>query len=176
MIFALNEVKIQAKLLQKALQTNPQLQLGMKKPLAKLGIANIEQFKFKHSLTLIAQQLGFLSWHQAHEFLSGEINNNQLINAGAMFYPKRGDVFLNEWFANYDQAKVCLSDGKKTKWLFPFKQQYVVVEQSFVQALNLDESAQVLWSEVQHNMVASYGTNAWDSLACNIIKNRTKPF
>ena len=176
MELTVNEVKTQAKKLLKAIKLDKQLEQSLKLPLKNLALASIDEIKLKHCLTIVSQQLGFNNWHQANEVLSGMLSLSEDANWGTFFYPKGSNTFINEWFASYQDARNALSDGTKRKWLLPYKKQFVVVEKEFLTGFNLDSLKDQLWTQIDYDMVKSYKSTAWDTLACQIIKNRAKSY
>ena len=174
MELALNEVKTQAKKLLKALKIDSNLKLSMEIPLKKVGLSLPAEIKLKHCLAIISQQLGFDNWHHAQDILSGSKTNTEALDMGTFFYPRWADGFINEWFSDYQQAKSVLLDNQHDKWLLPYKNQFLVVSNSYVLAFKLDKKLVSLWGDVNHDMVAGYNSLAWDNLTCEIIKNRAK--
>lgn len=176
MELALNEVKTQAKKLLKALKLDSELALTMQRSLKKLSLSSLDELRLKHCLTIVSQQLGFNNWHHARDILSGNEKTTYPLSMGSFFYPKGCGGFINEWFADYQQAKTVLANKTKMKWLLPYKNQFIVVQQDYITLFNLDNKLMKLWIEVDHNMVESYNSLAWDKLACAVIKNRTKGY
>lgn len=176
MKLAINEVKTQAKKLLKALHENEVLFQSMRLPLKRVAVSSLSQLKLKHCLSIVSHQLGFDSWQQAHEVLSGKQHSIELLNMGSFFYPKSCGVFINEWFADYQQAKNTLLKNEKSKWLLPYKNQYIVVTQSYIDVFKLNDNLTSLWSEIKHDMVESYNTDIWDQISCAVIKNRTRNY
>jgi len=176
MEYALNEVKIQAKKLLKALQADNELQDRLQQSWRKLALANLDELKLKHCLKLIANQLGFVNWQQAQGALTGCNTEEEPLNMGTFFYPKGGGAFINEWFSDYQQAKEVLAKHPKNKWLLPYKNQFIIVGQDYIKVFKLDEKLMQLWSDIEHDMVSSYNTATWDKLCCAVIKARQKNF
>jgi hypothetical protein len=176
MELALIETKIQAKKLLKSLPNDNALQQVLKKHLQKLAITKLDELKLKHCLTIVSQQLGFINWHQAQSVLSGDNKHADKINMGTFFYPQSCDSFINEWFSNYDQARELLIKKPKSKWLLPYKNQFLIVGQTYIEQFNLNAECLFLWRDIQHDMVRSYNTLAWDKLSCAVIKNRVKEY
>jgi hypothetical protein len=176
MELALNEVKIQAKKLLKIIKVDNNLLSTIKVPLKKLGLSFSDEIQLKHSLTIVSQQLGFDNWHHAQDVLSGSKEPVEVLNMGTFFYPKGADGFINEWFANYQQAENTLSAQTGKKWLLPYKNQFIVVKKDYISTFGLDEKLMLLWADINHNMIDSYKSVEWDKLACEIIKNRSKNY
>jgi|GEM_PF-4226683 len=176
MELALNEIKIQAKKLFKALKVDSALQNTLQPSLQKLALDNVEDLKLKHCLKLVAQQLGFVNWQEAQDILSGDTTPREVSNMGTYFYPAGCGAFINEWFSDYQQAKLVLAKQPSSKWLLPYKHQFVIVGADYINVFKLDQKLMHLWSEIEHDMVSSYGTPMWDQLSCAVIKTRQKAF
>jgi len=176
MELAVNEVKTQAKKLLKALRLDSELLLTMKLSLKKLSLSSLDDLRLKHCLTIVSQQLGFDNWHHAHHTLSGNVKPGTALSMGTFLYPKGCGAFINEWFADYEQAKSTLVNEPQKKWLLPYKSQFIVVEKEFIFLFNIDNKLVMLWKEIDHDMAEGYNSLAWDRLACEIIRNRSKSY
>jgi hypothetical protein len=174
MKIALNEIKIQAKKLLKTLKSDGKATLH--RSLKKLSLTTLDELKLKHCLTIVSQQLGFTNWHHAQEVLSGDKKQLDALDMGTFFYPDSGGVFINEWFASYSQAKTAFLDKVKPCWLLPYKNQFIVVTQDYINIFKFDKKLTLLWSDVDNNMVEGYNSLAWDKITCEIIKNRQASF
>ncbi|MBL4763900.1 MAG: hypothetical protein JKX67_01250 [Colwellia sp.] len=140
MELALNEVKIQAKKLLKVLKVESDLQRIMPRTLNKLALTSLAELKLKHCLTIVSQQLGFDNWHHAQCVLSGRKKASAPLNTGTFFYPKGSGAFINEWCANYPEAKSTLINKSKSKYLLPYKNQFIVVTKDYISLFKLDEN------------------------------------
>lgn len=176
MELALNEVKIQAKKLLKAIKLDSNLLATIKPSLKKSDLASSEEIQLKHCLTIVSQQLGFENWYHAQTVLSGGNINNNNQRMGTLFYPKGADGFINEWFADYQQAKIALSNQTDERWLLPYQSQFIVVKKDYILSFELDEESMRLWADINYNLVDIYNSDLWDKLTCGIIKNRPKNY
>jgi len=176
MEFAINEVKTQAKKLLKALKADETLVKAMKVPFKKVALSSIDELKLKHCLSLVSIELGFVNWHEAHAVLSGSSEVIETINMGTFLYPQSCGGFINEWYANYPEAKESLVSSANEKWLLPYKNQYIVVKSDYIKMFNLAPALLPLWAKIENDMVTGYNSHAWDSLVCAIIKNRSKAY
>jgi hypothetical protein len=96
MKLTINEVKIQAKKLFKALKTNPSLLLSKQKSLLKMNVSAIDELQLKHCLGLSSLDLGFSNWQIAHSVLSGSFLPVETIDMGKFFIPKAvGALLIN---------------------------------------------------------------------------------
>jgi len=176
MEYAVQEVKTQAKKLLKALKSEHSLMRAKQIPLKKIAVSSSEALKLKHCLGLVSMELGFKDWHEAQQLLSGAIPSLVMKNMGSFFHPKGCGGFINEWFADYSQAKSTLANSVTSKWLLPYKNQFIVVEQEYIAVFKLDKALMSLWTEIEHDMVASYNSLAWDKIACAVIRNRLRDY
>ena len=51
-------------------------------------------------------------------------------------YVETMDLFVNRWFAKYEQARATLE--KEGGYLFPYKSQFFITEREAIRELNLD--------------------------------------
>ena len=58
------------------------------------------------------------------------------IDPTKLWYHTNLDVFLNQWFADYDQARAALESGGG--FLFPYQKHYFVCKPDVVAALGMD--------------------------------------
>lgn len=176
MELAIKEIKTQAKKLLKALRADVNLIKTMQLPLKKIAVSSLSELKLKHCLSLVAIELGFKDWHEAQQVLSGTKPSSATKNMGSYFYPKGCGGFINEWFADYSLAEQTLLKSSTSKWLLPYKNQFIVVEHDYIAVFKLDKQLMSLWKEVKHDMVASYASLAWDKIACAVIRNRPRNY
>lgn len=171
MELAIKEVKIQAKKLNKQLKSGDQVSKNVVLKMKRLHI-NTTEIKLKDCLNVVSIQLGFQHWRQAHQFFSGSADNKLPTNWGTYLYPDRGDVFINEWFSSYANAKQIVSEHLPSKWLLPYKKQFIVVGQDYIDCFNLNSQLTELWRYIANDMQASYNSKAWDHLTAAILKQR----
>lgn len=176
MELAINEIKTQAKKLNKAFKTGTQLEVAFAKQLSLLNVTDVGDVKLKHCLTLIAWQLGFSNWHFAQEVLSGKYNIKNSIDMGSFSYPDSATGFINEWFTDYQQAKKAQLNKANLKYLLPYKKQFILVGEDYIKLFKIEQTLAPLWRIIDYDMVASYNSSEWDQLACSVIKHRSKVF
>ncbi len=176
MNIALNEVKTQAKKLLKALRSDQSIMTNMNIAFKKLNLSTVDQVKLKHCLSLISLQLGFDSWQQAQNVLSGNSNLEDHPNMGTFFYNNKCGALINEWFASYMEAETRLQSQPTKKFILPYKRQFILVERHFLEALNLSENGFEQLRKIEHDMMRGYNTPEWDIIALEIIKNRVKSY
>lgn len=176
MKLAINEVKTQAKKLLKAMHENEALFQSMRLKLKRVAVTTLSQLKLKHCLSIVSHQLGFDSWQEAHEVLSGKHSPYNSSNMGSFFYPQSCGAFINEWFVDYHEAKNQLLINDQKKWLLPYKNQYIVVTKNYIDVFKLNDDLTSLWSEVNHDMVDGYNSYEWDKITSEVIKQQAMIF
>lgn len=151
--FSVNECKIQASILLKALHS---LQDDIAQSAAKrfqrlpefsaLTYTDIirSDVKRKHALTVIALEKGFQSWSQLKCQLP-------FIKGG----------FLNNWFANYAEAKSyqALNGG----FLLPFKNQFFICDKNYIVNLGFNGNDPD-WRLIDFDWVKPANKTAWQRL------------
>lgn len=176
MELALNEIKIQAKRRLKAFKTNTAEDVDVKSAIKKFGIDSPEQLKLKHCQLLVVQHLGFSDWQHAQAILSGSEVIDHVSDMGALFHNKACNALLNEWFTDYQQAKKALTGYDATRWLMPYKKQFVLVKQDYLTLLNINDNHIHLCTKIENDFYGGYNTQTWDTLACLVIKNRASRY
>jgi len=169
MELSVNEIKIQAKKLLKAMRSNHQL-LSHYTFFKKIGISHIDELQLKHTLAFMAFRLGFKSWQQASTTLTGHQQPSAPINMGTLFYPPAGHGLTNEWFADY-QSALLVMNKTSGKWLFPYKNQFIVVGKDYLNAFDFNNETLSKFHPINNDMHASYNTQLWDEITCAVIKN-----
>ncbi|WP_169567535.1 hypothetical protein [Sneathiella limimaris] len=161
---SIEELKIRAKKLQKsALAGDPAALKRLRRVWKGEG-----ELKRKLCLNAIGMELGFRDWAHARDVLEGTATGEA--NRGTFWYSNRCMPFLNHWFADYQEAKVFLLRNQGYT-LVPYKTQFVVVEDDFLEAINLNEECDALWQEIHHDAVHGYGTPAWQALVYRRISH-----
>ena len=109
----LNEYKIEASILLKRLRAeDPEAAARLRRlpHLAALDIGSVLEQKHtvkrKHALAVVALEQGYASWSELKHALIGQGRAND-----ALLYPPHCDVFLNNWFASYEEAKGYLREA-----------------------------------------------------------------
>jgi hypothetical protein len=83
------------------------------------------------------------------------------IDQNTLWYQTNLDIFLNRWFAHYDQARSCLeSEGG---FLFPYQKHYFVCQPAVVAALGLDP-ADSDWEKIGRDCVRPEDQAAYERL------------
>ncbi len=93
--------------------------------------AQRDKLQKKHALTVVALEKGFTSWTELKaSFDSAGETSSELL------HPRRLDVYLNRWFAKYEDAKES-RDGEGG-FLLPYRHHFFVCESQYIQDLGLD--------------------------------------
>ncbi|MDP5138292.1 hypothetical protein ORJ04_20295 [Rheinheimera baltica] len=163
MELALNEVKVQAKKLLKAIKRDPILQQHMAPQLKRLEIKDGDDLQLKHCLTMLSQQIGFASWHHAQKVLSGNEDLHSTPDMGKVFYTKACGGLINLWFAQYQQAKTVLSENPSSRWLIPYQKQFIIVDKDYLNLLKVSKGCEGYWQDINHDLyggtIAKLGIN-----------------
>ena len=117
---ALDELKIQAKILLKSINENqPNAILRLKRQSKSFQEELTNQPKLKHCQRVVACGSGFNDWQHAHQILSArEPSHANQINMGKLWHNDRCNVLLNHWFSRYQEAEL-LHQEKPNIYLFP---------------------------------------------------------
>lgn len=145
MNLALDEFKVKAKKLHKALKANP---------------SNEKPIQLKDCLTLLSVNIGFASWQHASDYLRGKAGNVARANHGTLWYEHACCALTNSWFSTYDEAL-----SFKTGYVLPFKTQFVGADNEYLTLLGLDASDIGLVHQLDGDLVQGYATPQWDKLA-----------
>lgn len=121
--------------------------------------------KRRHCLAVVAKELGFSSWPQAvHALRDGT-------SFGDFLYPARCGGHINIWCASYEDAL-----GVQTQqggYLLAYSNQYLVVEESYIQTLGLDPQDPD-WARIGWNWVEPIDVEARKRLLDKLISAALK--
>lgn len=123
-------------------------------------VAAPAQWRLGACLALIAQSIGFQSWEHALRILGGQARAAD--DMGAFWHAPACCSLLNHWFGNYEQARAFL-EQTRDHVLLPYRRQYLVVGAAYLKELSLPLE-QPEWQAVSHDLVAEYGSVAWQRL------------
>lgn len=167
---ALNELKIRARLLLKALHDGAPPALERSARLSKKQHWEIPaQWTLRHCLNIVACKAGFQHWQHARLVLSA--GAPALGDMGEFWYDRQAHGFTNHWFAHYPEAKAQITLHPDS-YLLPYKKQFFVAEQPCITQLGLANDA-ALWQQLGNDLVAGYGSVAWVAL-CQLRLNTTR--
>jgi len=183
---ALNELKIQAKILLKSARDNHPTAIqrlakhsGNTRHNRSLELDYNDLAKLKHCQHVLAREVGFKNWQHAYVILSA--NDNTLLNSpsdsvavnmGKFWHSHSCDALINLWFSRYQEARIALQ-AEPSRYLIPYQQQFIVVTEDYLKVIALHEVDASLWRDVKHDLVASYATEAWDEIAHTRLRNST---
>ena len=127
MIDPIRELRIRAQKLHRAARE------GDQRSLARVPGTSRDDVQRKDCLAAIAREHGLRSWAHALRVLGGDPTEPDL---GTLLYPGSDAPYPNHWFARYDEARAQLD--AHGGWLLGYREQFVVVEAPFIEALGLD--------------------------------------
>ena len=156
-IRALKELKIQARRLSKG-QT----------PTTKSETGQTEKPSHTAALQEVARYHGFRDWQHARQVLSGQSQRGN--DQGKLWHSHAVMGFLNHWFADYDEARAALQLSE-SRYLLPYQCQYLVVEGAYLHALGFEDLS--LWQCCQRDLVAAYGSEAWDQIYAVYLRSQS---
>jgi hypothetical protein len=183
---ALDELKIQAKILLKSAKNNQTSAIqrlakysGNKPHMGSLDLTYTDIAKLKHCQHVCAREVGFQNWQHAHIILRAEVKSAEsgclesaVTDMGKFWHSHACDALINLWFSRYQDAHAALQESPNF-YLIPYQQQFIVVTKDYLKTINLDSVQASLWQEVEHNLVASYSSEAWDTIAHIRLTKRT---
>ena len=129
------------------------------------------QWQLKHCLNLVAAEIGFEHWEHARRVFGGEAGEGE--DMGAFWHAPACNALLNHWFARYGQAREQL-EGGSGRFLLPYRKQFVVVTMPYLDVVGIVADSQ-LWHELGHDLVAAYGSSAWQALCTQRMKASRVP-
>lgn len=161
MLSPLTELKTRARLLLNALQADQPASLERSIRISqKQGWPVPPDWTLRHSLNIVACEAGFNHWEHAREVLSGATPAGQ--DLGTFWYGQQAQGFTNQWYAHYLEAKAQLL-LQPHSYLLPYKTQFFIAGQECIAQLDL-ASRPELWQQLEHDLVAGYGSAAWSAL------------
>jgi len=154
----LNQLKIEAKLLHKALKTDfvNTASRYLAHPLfSDLTFSELQnklpQLQLKHAYFIIAHEYGFKRW----EDLKSEVVKNDLL------FRSNGVGFIYKWFKTYPET---LNYHKQHGgYLLQFWKDYVICGHEYIQILGLDQYPK-LWQDIGYNWVEPLNATAYQQL------------
>lgn len=95
-------------------------------------LADKGQIRRKHALAVIAHEMGFRDWPH----LLAEADVELPAFDTTRLFPAKTSFYLNAWFVTYAEARDALA--REGRFLFPYRNQFVVCEAGLLQALGID--------------------------------------
>lgn len=158
-LFNLTECRIQASILLKQIRTTAKIESGVLFRLKQLPVFKeadessiVENIKLKHCLYIIAHKNSFKSWNNLRYYFEITSKTNFVFHSG----------FLNQWFANYKEAKFYL-DSNPQDFLLAYKTQFVVCDTNCIEYMGFN-SDDLDWLKISHNWVEPEDYSAWERL------------
>lgn len=118
----------------------------------------LNDLQLKHALNVVAVENGYESWTELKSALDHAADTSPLAEITEQFYPKNFTTYWNIWFAKYSQAKKVLGEGKG--FLLPYKNQYFIVEEHFVDSIGLPHTLPE-WNEIGNDWAHPKNVKAW---------------
>lgn len=155
------ELKTRARLLLNALRAeSPSVMQNSARIARQQGWPVPQEWSLHHALNLVACEAGFSQWEHARQTLEGSAPAPQYM--GTFWYDKQAHGYTNHWFASYAEARQQLA-LRPDSYLLPYKNQFFVAELPCVEQLGLGQHP-ALWQAISHDLVAGYGSAAWQAL------------
>jgi len=136
MIDPIQLLKSHARVLHRAAQAGEPQVLARHRRLPELrGVeedALVAALLRRHSLALIALELGFRGWAHAAQVIRGERDEG----FGTLLCPSRCYAHSNIWSASYEEAKAIRSEHGG--FLLGYRDQCLIVDRYFIETLGLD--------------------------------------
>ncbi|MEY4512808.1 MAG: hypothetical protein RLZZ450_4930 [Pseudomonadota bacterium] len=107
----------------------------------------------RHCLTAVARELGFQGWPHVLTVLQ----RADADDFGTLLYPPGCSAHWNVWSAAYEEARAIRSEHGG--FLLPYKHQYVIVDQYFIETLGLDPGA-LDWARIGRDWVRPLDADA----------------
>lgn len=98
-------------------------------------LAEPTRVRLKHALTVVAVEQGFASWVALKAASLAAAPSDRSLAADALYVPRMG-VYLNRWFADYDEARAALA--QEGGYLLPYRQYFFLTVAGAVRELGLD--------------------------------------
>lgn len=137
---AIRELTVRAEILHKRLRTGDPRVVPRLRALPRLRRCSEEDLRSlakilqrRHCLSVVAAELGFASWREARQVLSGD---GTAADFGTLLAPWRVGGHLNLWYARYEDARAVRA--RCQGYLLAYRRQYLVVDRHYVDALGLD--------------------------------------
>lgn len=118
----------------------------------------LDRLQLKHAMSVIAMENGYESWAELKSALEQAAETSPLAEVKDQFYPVRGAAYWNNWFASYKKAKQV--HAQSGGFLLPFRNQFFICEEGFVDNLGLPASLPE-WRQIGFDWVHPAHVKAW---------------
>lgn len=159
---SIEELKIRARILQKSAFLNEEKSLRRLKK-ARISTTDI---RLKHCLETIASELGFDSWRSAKDYISG--TGEDYTSRGTFWYAEKCMVYLNHWFATYEEARSYVEEHENA-FLLPYKAQYLVVDENYLKSTGMYDDCRESWQRIDRDLVEGYAKPEWHHIVWSRI-------
>ena len=129
--------------------------------------ASADDSQRRHHLAELARRLGFEGWPHLVAVLSGSESKN----FGTLLYAPRCATHLNIWSASYEEAQMIRAEHGG--FLLPYKHQFMIVDDHFIETLGLDPSASE-WLEMGRDWIEPRSTAARSRLCGAAVRARLR--
>ena len=119
----------------------------------------------------VARAVGFSQWEHARRVLGGAAVAGE--DMGSFWHAPRCNTLLNGWYA--DAQVAAAAHANSNGFLLPYRRQFVVVQDEFIRELGLDPR-DPHWAEAGRNVVAAYGSLAWQALCAQRVRAAAETF
>ncbi len=161
---SLGELKIRSRILTKAANSGRSNAISLLKTHSRPE----GPFQHKDGLKTVSRLAGFKDWQHASLVLSGGAKIGE--DMGSLWYSPKCGVLLNIWCRDYAEAIEQFESGAG-KFLFPYKRQFLIVEDDFLETIGLDPDHAIFGQPPNRNFVQSYGSPDWDLLVFKRLQN-----
>lgn len=136
MVDPIDLLKGQARVLHRAAQAGEVGALARHRRLKELAELGDDALKAavlrRHSLAVLARELGFSGWSHATGVIRGDVDHD----FGTLLYPDGCSAYWNIWLASY--AKAAEIRGQTGGYLLAYRRHYFIVDHHYVANLGLD--------------------------------------
>jgi hypothetical protein len=134
----------------------------------------MQQLKRRQCLSVVARQLGFVSWEHARAVLSSRILPSRILSSieqqdfGTLLYPGTCSGHYNIWSASYAEAReIRAAHGG---YLLAYKRQFLIVEDGYIDSMGLDP-ADPDWERMGRDWVQPGDFGARERLYRKLVHN-----
>jgi hypothetical protein len=128
----------------------------------------MQQVKRRQCLSVVARQLGFVSWDHARAVLTSCEHPQQPQDFGTLLYPGTCAGHYNIWSASYEEAReIRAAHGG---YLLAYKRQFLIVEDGYIDSMGLDP-ADPDWERMGRDWVQPGDIAARERLYRKLVHN-----
>lgn len=145
--------------------------------------------QLKHCLHFLAIFLEFRDWQHCSRVLTtvpteldGAVGSANTLescskeeNMGTLWYSKSCVALSNQWFADYEEAKI-IHKQQEGSFLLPYKNQYVIVMEDYLKLLGLSDHSIESCRSAGGDMVRYYRHEIWEDAVADIVRHKFSIF